>query len=329
MSDEAATGRVNVLRNRIGRELRARPQWSIVSQALIGAGAAAIAVAIRLALPLGPDQLPTITVVVTLAIVTTFVGIWAGVTTAVVGGLLSWFFLFNPWSWDLVGEAWIPLLGFAVIATVIVTTAYLYRTSERLRQEEEHAKLRADAEDAELFAREMAHRLKNALTIVQSIAFQTIGTESTEAGKFAGRLRALADANELLNEHIRKPTAPVSAVIKGALSPFEDDWERFRIESADACIPAQQVVSLALALHELATNAVKYGSLSVRGGSVAVKIEDLGDRLQMSWKERGGPPVIETTKSGFGTRLLRRSSADTRLAFEADGLRCTMGIRKA
>jgi two-component sensor histidine kinase len=318
-----------VLRNRIARELRAQPQWSSASQVLTGAVAAAMAVVIRLAMPLRPEQLPTVTVVVTLAVVTTFVGIWAGVTTAVVGGVLSWFFLFNPRSWELAGEAWIPLFGFGVIATVIITTAYLYRSSEKLRQEEEHAKLRADAEDAELFAREMAHRLKNALTIVQSIAFQTIGTDSPEAAKFAGRLRALADANELLNEHIRKPTAPVSAVIKGALSPFEDDRARFRVESIDATIPAQQVVSLALAIHELATNAVKYGSLSGQGGSVAITVQDQGDALEMIWQEQGGPPVAAAPQPGFGTRLLRRSGIDTQIEFLPNGLRCSMGLRKA
>ena len=65
------------------------------------------------------------------------------------------------------------------------------------------AALRSEAETANLFAREMAHRLKNALTIVQSIAFQTLGVEAADGGKFAGRLKALADANELLTEHWR------------------------------------------------------------------------------------------------------------------------------
>jgi two-component sensor histidine kinase len=142
-------------------------------------------------------------------------------------------------------------------------------------------------------------------------------------------LRALADANELLNEHIRKPTAPVSAVVESALAPFRDEHARFQIESVDATIPAQQVVSLALAIHELGTNAVKYGSLSAPGGSVAIRIEELGEGLELSWKEQGGARVSEPERSGFGTRLLRRSSANTRLLFEPDGLRCTMSIRKA
>jgi two-component sensor histidine kinase len=317
------------VRNRLARELRLRPERTPLEELAIGVAVALLAVALRYALPLKPEQLPTITIVVALPIVTTFVGMWAGIATALVGGLLCWFLFLNAYSWSLANEAWIPLIGFSVIATAIITTAKLYRSSERLRFEADSAKLKAEAEDAELFAREMAHRLKNALTIVQSIAFQTIGTESADAGKFAGRLRALADANELLNEHIRKPTAPVSAVVESALAPFRDEHARFQIESVDATIPAQQVVSLALAIHELGTNAVKYGSLSAPGGSVAIRIEELGEGLELSWKEQGGAPVSEPQRSGFGTRLLRRSSANTRLLFEPDGLRCTMSIRKA
>lgn len=286
------------------------------------------AVAVRFLLPLRPEQLPTLPLVVTLAIVTTFVGARAGVITALVGGLLSSYLFFNPDSWSLAQDAWVPILGYTVISIVIITTAHLYRSSERARHETELARFQRQAENSELFAREMAHRLKNALTIVQSIAFQTIGTETVEAAKFAGRLRALAEANELLNEDVATPTATVRDVIEAALSPFGRDKGRFDLRIVDARIPSQQVVSLALATHELATNATKYGALSHARGHVQIDVEDLGSKLQLTWKEHDGPPVVPATEQGFGTRLLRRSGMGTDVSFEPDGLRCTMGLRK-
>ena len=314
---------------RLVREVGAQPEKAISTEIAAGTLAALVAVGIRYILPLDPNQLPTLPVVVMLAVVTTFVGMWAGITTAVVGGLLSWYLLFNPHSWSLANGAWVPLVGFIVIATVIVTTAQLYRASERRHHEQELQKLQTQAENAELFAREMAHRLKNALAIVQSIAFQTIGAETPESEKLAGRLKALADANSLLSEHIQQPTANVADVIDSALSPFRDEGERFEVKCVDASIPSQQVVSLALAVHELGTNAIKYGALSSPNGYIFLEVDDLGDQLRMTWKEQGGPAVKQPSTDGFGTRLLRRSGMSAQLKFAPDGLLCTMGIRKA
>lgn len=317
------------LRDRVIGHLRAHPRRSKPVQMLIGAIAALAAVAIRYPLPLDPTQIPTLTVVVALAIVTTFVGIVAGLTTAIIGGLLSWYLFFTPFSWSVGHGAWLPIVGYTVIAAVIVTTSYLYRRSERRLHERELEDLRGEAETANLFAREMAHRLKNALTIVQSIAFQTLGVDAAEAGKFAGRLKALADANELLTEHVQAPTAMVRDVLVAALEPFGGEGERLRIKCVEAPIPAQQVVSLALAIHELATNASKYGALSKADGWVQVDVEDLGDRLCLTWAEHDGPPVKDPEGQGFGTRLLRRAGMNTKLEFAPDGVRCSIGIRKA
>ena len=298
-------------------------------QVLVGTGAASIAVAIRAALPLQPEQLPTLTVVVAIAVVTTFVGTAAGITTAVVGGLASLYLLFNFNSWSLVNNAWVPLLGFTVISMVIVSTSSLYRSSERRHHEREMAELEEQAANAEFFAREMAHRLKNALAIVQAIAFQTLGTEKPDANRFAGRLRALAEANALLTEEVKQPVADIREVLRAALSPFQEGKSQIEVRSINAFIPAQQVVTLALALHELGTNAVKYGALSTSEGLVVVAIEDHDEHLRLHWAEQGGPEVSPPEDTGFGTRLLQRSGIDTQLRYEPDGLKCSFGIRKA
>jgi two-component sensor histidine kinase len=139
----------------------------------------------------------------------------------------------------------------------------------------------------------------------------------------------LADANELLTEEIKHPVADIRQVLRAALIPFQDGKSRLHVDSVDAAIPAQQVVSLALALHELGTNAVKYGALSTPAGEVIVTVDDDGDRLKLSWVEQGGPRVTPPTEAGFGTRLLQRSGINTDLRYDPDGLKCSFGIRKA
>lgn len=317
------------LRSSLQRSVRAGPERSLGFKVLVGALAAVAAIFVRWLLPLNPEQLPTITVVVATAVVTTFIGVRAGVVTAALGGLLSWYLFFDQYSWSLANGAWITLLGFAVIASVIVCTAALYRESEQRSHARELAALEEQTANAELFAREMAHRLKNALAIVQSIAFQTFGNETPEAVLFAARLKALADANELLSEQVDEPEAKLVRVVEGALQPFYLRAASLEIECVDASIPARQVVSLALALHELATNAIKYGALSSTTGRVSLRLEDGGEMLKLTWKEQGGPPVHSPTSEGFGTRLLRRTGNNAKLIFEPDGLRCSFEVRKA
>jgi two-component sensor histidine kinase len=190
------------------------------------------------------------------------------------------------------------------------------------------AAIKKHADDADLFAREMAHRLKNTLAIVQSVAFQTFGNGTSEASLFASRLKALSDANELLNEKVEEPEADVLRVVKGALQPFHVSPAALQIECVDERVPSRQALSLALALHELATNAVKYGAFSSPTGRVLLRVEDAGQVLKLTWKEQGGPPVVPPTSEGFGSRLLRRTGANAELNFEPDGLRCSFDVRK-
>jgi two-component sensor histidine kinase len=284
---------------------------------------------VRWSLPLDSQQLPTLTVVIATAVVTTFIGVRAGIVTAGVGGMASWYLFFNEYSWSLGNGAWIPLLGFAIITTSLVGTAALYRESERRSHAKEMAAIEEEAANAEFFAREMAHRLKNTLAIVQSVAFQTFGNGTAKANLFASRLKALADANELLNEKVEEPEANIIRVVKAALQPFHIQPTSLQIDCVDASIPSRQVLSLALALHELATNATKYGALAVPTGRVSLRLEDAGQMLEVTWKEQGGPPVVLPEKEGFGSRLLRRTGANAKLSFEPDGLRCSFGVRKA
>jgi two-component sensor histidine kinase len=304
------------------------PARRLISEVAIGAAAALIAVAIRYSLPLSPEQLPMLTVVIAVALATTFVGVAAGISTAVIGGLLSWYLFFTPFSLELSPDGLIPLVGFAIISAVIVTTAHLYRLSERKRHETMVAALEDKAATSDLFARELAHRLKNALAIIQSIAAQTLESGRDDTGKFAARLDALASAHDLLSMDVETPTADVRDVIGAGLEPFRSGDGRFRVECPDARILGQHAVTLALALHELGTNALKYGALSRDEGWVSLDVEDKGEELELAWKEHCGPPVTVPAGRGFGTRLLGRIGTGTELIFEPDGVRARMILRK-
>jgi two-component sensor histidine kinase len=270
-----------------------------------------------------------LTVVVALALTTTFVGLASGIVTALVGGLLSWYIFFTPFSWDLTPEGAIPLFGFFVTASVIIITSHLYRLGEERWHKAQLATVRKEAETAELFARELAHRLKNTLAVVQSIAFRTFGNRTPEGESFAGRLRALGDVHDLLSEHVDRPTARVSDVVRAALLPFDDGQNQVSVECDDAMLTAPNAVSLALVVHELSTNALKYGALADPRGSVSLRVEEAGQCVRIVWKEEGGPQVAPPTRSGFGMKLIRSVGSNADVAFEASGLRCSLTLPKA
>ena len=127
--------------------------------------------------------------------------------------------------------------------------------------------------------------------------------------------------------HVCEPTASVSEVIASAIETFNDRPNRFRTSGPDLPLPDQQVVSLALALHELGTNAVKYGALGNEDGWVSIDWTVAAGKVRIDWKENDGPSVRAPSRKGFGSRLLARAAMGTELEFEKDGLRCTITAR--
>jgi PAS domain S-box-containing protein len=181
-----------------------------------------------------------------------------------------------------------------------------------------------------LLVAELNHRVKNSLAVVQSLARQTFSVDRNPAdaiGAFEGRLTALAHAHNLLTR-ANWESASMSDLVNDALAPF-CTGERCRIDGPELRIPPQTAVSLALALHELATNAAKYGALSGEGGSISVTWSADGGQLAFDWRERGGPPVKPPATTGFGSRMIRRALAidlggQVRLDFEPDGVCCSI-----
>lgn len=171
--------------------------------------------------------------------------------------------------------------------------------TERKRQQEQQA----------LLVREMRHRIKNTITTVQSIASQTLsGASAEDRNVYAARLEALAGAHDLLTvDDWRR--ANLRDLINRALQPFSATFgDRIAIYCADFPLNPQRAQTLALVLHELATNAVKYGALSNGTGLVNVAwkpSETDSSTGRLTWEETGGPAVSEPIRKGFGTRLIQ------------------------
>ncbi|MCJ2015327.1 sensor histidine kinase [Methylobacterium sp. J-076] len=169
-----------------------------------------------------------------------------------------------------------------------------------------------------LLMQEMAHRMKNTLALVQAVAAQTLrNAESlaTAADALSARLLALAQAHDVL---VRGSfaSAPLRALVETAVTLHGDGRPgRFRIDGPDVTLTAHQGMTLALMLHELGTNATKYGALSTGAGHVAVSWTVLDAApggqpvLCFRWEEVDGPAVAPPTRTGFGTRLIARSLA--------------------
>ena len=165
-----------------------------------------------------------------------------------------------------------------------------------------------------LHMQELAHRVKNTLALVQAVAAQTLrnAVSLEQAGQaLDARLVALAHAHDVLVQGAWS-SASLSGLVAGAVALHGDGAPgRFAVSGPDVTLDAGHGLTLALMLHELATNAAKYGALSTAAGQVAISWEVAGPepeaRLRFRWEEIGGPPVAPPTRSGFGTRLIARS----------------------
>ncbi|TAJ74809.1 MAG: GAF domain-containing protein [Phenylobacterium sp.] len=195
--------------------------------------------------------------------------------------------------------------------------------------------LRAELDHKQLLVNELNHRVKNTMAIVQSLSAQTLRADRPTAlarADFDSRLMALAGAHVLMTEAEWRSVSLRELVVR-TTQPFAQGSgaARFHLDGPDATLPPKSAVAFALAVHELCTNAAKYGALSTGAGRVAIdwglaESPD-GPRLRLSWRESGGPPVAEPARRGFGSRLLERGLAaelrgQVRLGFPPDGLVC-------
>jgi PAS domain S-box-containing protein len=185
---------------------------------------------------------------------------------------------------------------------------------------------------------ELNHRVKNTLATVQSLAAQTMGRSGAAAEArrdFERRLLALSNAHDHLSRSGWE-AAELTAVLGDVFGPFRTEAaDPIRLAGEPVALPPRTAVTLALALHELATNAAKYGALSRPEGTVSVawRVEPTvaGRLLLIDWTEEGGPPVVEPVSRGFGLRLVERGltrelSGAAQITFEPAGLRGSIQV---
>lgn len=209
-----------------------------------------------------------------------------------------------------------------LLLTVRILGEQLGRVIERKRTEERQR----------LLLDELNHRVKNTLSVVQGIAHQTFkSTTSIDQAHriLTGRLNAVAKAHQLLAAD-RWSKAPMLEIIESAIDGCGAPRDRFDIRGRDFNVSPVTAVNVALAIHELCTNAFKYGALSNDVGRVSVTWTAAGGpspSFSFEWRERGGPPVVPPTRKGFGSNLLQRGlggdlGGKVDMDFAADGFAC-------
>ncbi|MGX7707400.1 sensor histidine kinase [Methylobacterium sp. Gmos1] len=215
----------------------------------------------------------------------------------------------------------------------------LTAAARALRRQEEERRA-ADARQ-ELLIHELNHRVKNTLATVQSMARQTARSAASLAdftGSFEARLLAMSQTHNVLTAN-HWEGAGLRGILSAELEPYAGGRaDRIRLEGPPVSLTPAVALPLGMAIHELATNAAKYGALSVGTGQVAVEWrldpQAGAETLSLSWRESGGPPVAPPTRTGFGTRLIRTSlerelAGEVRLDYAETGLVCRIAVPPA
>jgi len=214
---------------------------------------------------------------------------------------------------------------YRTVANVISGVVITFNNASEQRQQRDHL---------EILMTELQHRTNNLFAVIQTMARQTVRTSTSLADfeeQFGARLQALAQTNRLLVDQEWKGVS-LRKLIEAQLAPFiGTDSMRFEMVGPPVTMAAATIQTLGLALHELATNASKYGALSAPGGKVIVSwvFEESGgvpDSFRMEWREQGGPPVKPATRRGFGRfvtdQMVTRSlDATVEIDLAPDGLR--------
>jgi PAS domain S-box-containing protein len=197
-----------------------------------------------------------------------------------------------------------------------------------------------DEAQSKMLIDELNHRVKNTLSTVQSIVWQTLRTPSDPKvirESIESRLFALSRSHDLLTRE-KWNSAGLLDIVHDALEPFGVSGgraDRIAIMGENIRFPPKSALALGIAFNELATNAVKYGALSNAAGSILIdwtmETTPAGQQLLLNWKEKDGPPVAPPAHKGFGSRVIERGLAHElegtiHLDYRPDGLVCTMDI---
>ena len=248
-------------------------------------------------------------------------GAGPGIFAALLGGVICWWLFLSPFiSLEPLSRAdEINLLTyFAASALIVWATDHYRRLTKRLRDEETFRKLAVD---------ELAHRLKNKVATIQSIISFRLREFPDVRDDITGALAALMATDQLITA-AQGEGARFRDILAAELAPY--DMSRIAMAGPACQLSPRLALTMALLMHELATNAAKYGALSVAAGKLAVDWSLADRRLTVVWRESGGPPVGPPSHSGFGTRLFRRAleqfDGKVDAAFKPSGLVCKLSV---
>ena len=219
-------------------------------------------------------------------------------------------------------EMWAGALVFVCASAMMIVFGQTLRRTVR--------ELDATARREAFLASELGHRAKNHLALIEALARQCQHSGQSAEDFFAKllpRIQTLAHAQDLLTRS-GFGTCELRSLVEGALKPFADH-AGIRVEGPEILVAASQCTPLIMAIHELGTNASKYGALSVPEGRVRIAWNDVapdGSPVTLVWEESGGPPVEPPRRRGLGSRLLARHPAFERVAldFRPEGVRCVI-----
>jgi two-component sensor histidine kinase len=259
--------------------------------------------------------------------VTTFAaGLGSGIFSAVLSGVAIWYCFLPPYySFELDQEGVVALASYVLVAAL---TIGLIHSLGVLIDRLEEAKNRQ-----QLLVSELQHRSQNLFTVIQSIASRSlVDGQSLSAAKevFTSRLHALARAHRMLAE-TAWTGAPLVQILKEELAPVSNS---VTVNGCDIIINTPAAQHFAMIVHELATNALKYGALSVPDGRI--RIEGSTEQIngaalfRFLWSEHGGPPVLVPSRKGFGTAILidaaKQVAQDVSVNYDPNGLRYELQV---
>jgi two-component sensor histidine kinase len=288
--------------------------WSVL--------AVVVPTAVRWAADRGATGVPFLTYYPAVVLAALFLGWrWAVGVTLVCGAIANRVFNPEPLRFYMSGHEAVLVALFVLSCAALIWAG---DTARRTVRALEAAKARES-----LLNKELLHRVKNLLATVNAMAVLT--ARHSDAANFVpaltGRMQALERATELLDVDENAP-CEVHKLVEAALAPFLAG-DNFLFDGPTCKLPQDACVPLSLALHELCTNASKYGALSVPEGTVSLNwtLEE-GGALQLEWRERGGPPVTAPGRGGMGSQLLRRQRGLDRVEvhYHPAGVECAIAI---
>jgi two-component sensor histidine kinase len=283
------------------------------------------------------------------SVIAVFTGWRCGMIAVFASAAIAWF-LFVPPVYTLhppTPQQGLILLVWLVIASAqVFIAAFLRSALQRALWSETRYRTLLDEQKQvtghrEIQIGELRHRLKNLLTVIEALAKSSKDRHATPEvqtflSRFLGRLHALGAAADLVLAGGRQVSIECGTLVRATLAPFMEEPSRFDFSGPELYLSEETGGTLGLAFHELATNALKYGALTRDTGRVSIdwaaaRFDAQTERVEIVWRERGGPPPTPPEKEGFGTRLIRSVAAreregEVQISYDPAGFSCCIAF---